>query len=203
MGNYSEESISNSPTTPSRVITPPRNTVLGSNRISKPAHGFLPSNVPSIITPVGVVNPAIPPACDEDPRQLGTGPQLYNAQVQSLAIGGAAADIYVQLPYGCKVFFLGSVLTPQNSIFFHLTPLGKQYGGSNAIVPKGNEPWWPMTNQPVSTSSPYYWSVLKFKRPIQAFYLDMGNENGSQNFANIVCVKDEEEFVVAGGPWQG
>jgi hypothetical protein len=179
----------------------PPQSKLGKSTISRPAHGFIqppaqPGEIPTT---------AIPPNCGEDPRILGSGPQMYFATVAGQAVGGALGDIYVQLPFPCRVFFLNSVLTPQNSVFFHLEPLGKtaSYGGSNAIIAKGNEQWFPMTNQAIATAAPFFWSILKFKRPIQAFYLDLGNENGAANLVTICCVKDEEEFVVDGGPWSG
>jgi hypothetical protein len=172
---------------------------LGKSSLSKPAHGFVQPDA----KPGEQPTTAIAPNCSDDPRILGGGPQIYFAPVQSQGIGGATADIYVQLPFPCKVFFLCSIQTPQDSIFFHFEQLAKNYNGSNAIVPTGKEPWIPLNNQIISSVAPYYWSILKFKRPIQAFYVDMGQEAGAQNFATICCVKDEEAFVVDGGPWSG
>lgn len=175
----------------------PPQSKLGKSTISRPAHGFIqPPAKPGEIETTAIV-----PNCGEDPRILGSGPQMYFAKWQGQAVGGALADLYIQLPFPCRVFFLCSILTPQNSVFFHLEPLNKNYNASNAIVPTGTEAWFPMTDQAVSTVSPYFWTRLNFKRPIQAFYLDTGNENGAANFGVICCVKDEDEFNVSGGPW--
>jgi hypothetical protein len=197
----SQDINSNSPTTPSRIIKPSNGSGLGVNRISKPVHGFVIPKNTSLVTPTGILNPAIPDDCAEDPRQLGTGPQIYFAPWQGQAIGGALADLYIQLPFGCKVFFLGSIKTPQNSLYFHLIPLNKNYGGSNGVTVTGFEQWFPLTSFIVASGAQFYWSILRFKRPIQAFYLDTGNENGAANAGTIVCVKDEEEMLVGGGPW--
>lgn len=182
---------------PPKPITGQQGSRLGKSMLSKPAHGFIQPQA----QPGEIPTTAIAPDCGKDPRILGGGPQIYFAPFQGLAIGGAAADIYIQLPFPCRVFFLCSLLTPQNSVFFHLEPLAKNYGGSNAIVPNGTEKWFPMTVQPISTVSPYFWTILRFKRPIQSFYIDSGNENGSQNTGTICCITEGDEFVVQGGPW--
>ena len=172
--------------------------VLGVNRLAHPAHGFI--SPPKPVAQSGDTA-AIAPVCGAEPRQLGNGPQIYFAPVAGQAIGGALADIYVQLPFQCKVFFIASIKTPQNSVFFHLTPLGKNYAGGNIITPNGTEDWISMTSQIVATGAPYYLTVLKFKNPIQAFYVDSGNENGQPNAFTIACLKDEDALDISGGPY--
>jgi hypothetical protein len=142
---------------------------------------------------------ACPPALKS--RSLTFMPQLYFATVSGQAIGGAQADINVILPFPCRYFQVVSMLAVQNSVFFHFVPLNKVYGVA-AIVPTGRENWIPLSNQPVNTAPPYYWTRLDAGAPIKNFYLDMGTENGAANTITIMCVPDTAEVTRAdGGPW--
>lgn len=134
-------------------------------------------------------------------RPYTGGPQLFfTPPIIGRAVGGADADYHVILPFPCRIFQIASILTPQNSVFFHLRQFGKVYT-SNAVVPDGTEQWIAMTAQLITTAPPYYFTVIELSDAIQDFWLDMGHENGAANTLTIVCAASPDALRVHGGPY--
>lgn len=129
------------------------------------------------------------------------GPQfVFVGPIVGQAVGGADADVHIVLPFPCRYFTIASILTPQNSVFFHLKQLNKTYG-SNAIVPTGKEQWISMTAQNVTTAAPYYLTEITLGTPIQDFYLDTGHENGGANTITLLCAAEPDAITLRGGAY--
>lgn len=129
-------------------------------------------------------------------RQYVGGPTPNYVTVQSRGVGGASADLLVQLPFPCSVFFIASMLAPTDSVYFHLTALGKVYT-ANAITELGTENWIPMTS--LIASGSIYRAVIHLREPVKQFYLDLGQEAGGQQTLTIACYREIGDIEIVGG----
>ncbi len=138
------------------------------------------------------------PECNPEPlrsRMQPSGPQIFYFTFNNPG-PNAQGDLLVQLPFPCNSFFMTSVKggTEASSIFFHLTRLGKIYGGA-AIAAVGNEPWISLNTLPAS--GPNYRTVIRFKEKILQYFLDVGFEGGAGQIT-IANVGDDDLTITGG-----
>jgi len=130
-------------------------------------------------------------------RQYLSGPLVQFVTVQNNGPNGQG-DIQVNLANPCNSFMIVSRKggTENNSIFFHLTKLNKNYTGVNvASTATGTEQWFSMNTLPAT--GPNYLSFIRFKETIMTFFLDIGFEGGAGPIT-IACFADDELSVNGG-----
>ena len=126
-------------------------------------------------------------------RQTVSGPDILFINFNFFQlIGGSLSDIPVHIPIPCTTFFLASVKSgnENDSIIFHTKPSNLLRAKINlGPTPTGFVPFIAMTSNQAGGST--YRTVIRFKKPIQDFLLDIGTEVGQGPTFTICCVADD------------
>lgn len=173
--------------------------------------------MPSFLNLKGPTNPTQRISVQDNIRQAVTQVRKKNTQkddcgwqgqgandlyyvTRSIPIGPgttSVADYVVNLPKAYKKFMLVSIspTSLNNSLYFHLNPIGNQYTDTG-ITPSGRETWFSM-KVPSASGDTTYVQALKFAKPVNQFYLDVGYEDGagsSPTVLTIMCWDEDFDF---------
>jgi|SRR5277367_109621 len=116
------------------------------------------------------------------------GPQVGSLTLNFINPGQALPDFEITLPFPVSRLWLASIAngSKNNSYMFHFRPIGNTYN-SNAVVPSGSEPWIPFRG----FTDPTYNNLLRFKKPITQFYVDVGFEGGGGSHLTTFMFSDD------------
>ena len=125
---------------------------------------------------------------------------FVTVQFPFVALHGALADVVINLPRAYKNFQLVSCtnITLNNSLYFHLDPLGKQgeytASGVQGITPNGSEGWFCL-KVPDSAGGTIATQKIKLKKAVNQFYLDAGFDVGANSWqVTIACDNGDIEI---------
>lgn len=105
----------------------------------------------------------------------------------------ALSDVLVNLVRPCKQFMVSSIAQAhvQDSLYFHLVPIGKGPSVIQSIPRTGTENWIPWTTYSAGASPQGYRGIIRLCKPITKFYLDIGFDGaGAASNLTILCGND-------------
>lgn len=118
--------------------------------------------------------------------------------ILKIALGGAKGDIPVVFDFPVRKIWVASKdgAHLSDSLYFHLSRLGKTYPGGNSIVPVGNENWFDITLYAVS-GQVFLGKVIEFAKPISRGFLDIGQEAGGTDYFITIAGSNDVISVAA------
>jgi hypothetical protein len=144
-----------------------------------------------------------PPVSTLKSRQFGFGPNVKFAHITLPAVPAIAyADYGLLLPKPSSLIMLVSCSAGAipDSLFLHFYPLNKSYA-AGAIVPTGNEEWFPFTNG--VTGYVKLGTFFKFKQTLSGtVYFDIGYESGANPHNMTFACGDEDDIDYVGNLFQ-
>jgi hypothetical protein len=146
-------------------------------------------------TPLANINQACPPKSLERARLQINDPGIAFVTIQKIALGGAVADLPLNLPFPCNWIMVASIdpVHVSDSLYLHFKPLYKAYGGGNGVTVVGNENWLPMQSQTATQNKTGIGYRFTNPLPINC-YLDIGQEAGGGNYFITFAVGNDVNF---------
>lgn len=138
--------------------------------------------------------------------QMKSRPYLSGPRISYLnfnffpLIGGALYDIPVHAPFPSNAFYLSSVKTGNeaDSILMTLAPIYGKRGNNPSNNMTGRETGGVIWLSNTVATGPVYRTFVRFKEPIQDFFLSIGTETGQAPTFTLACVEDDSVILRSG-----